>query len=314
MALNIREVEAFRAIMVAGSVTAASRLLHISQPAVSRLLINLEHNLGFALFERRLGRLCPTSEGVAFYDEVRRAFVGLQKLGETANNIRTLKHAQIRIATLSAFSPSLLPAVINRFNKRHPGVTFFVQVENPTRIREWVANQQCDLGLVSFPVANPALRAEAIVSTSLVCLLPTGHKLSKVPCIELNDLAGEPLILISRDFFLRHELEREFDRLGISPDIRAETTTTIGASGLVSQGIGIAITEPFTLALIRMPGVTMRPFSDEFRFNFGLVTPEARTPSRATSEFIGCLRQYLSENTFPKELGIDLRVTSSSPP
>ena len=67
MAINLRQLEAFRAVIITGSITGAASYLHVSQPAVSRLIADLEHSIGFALFERRNRRLHVKPEGEIFY-------------------------------------------------------------------------------------------------------------------------------------------------------------------------------------------------------------------------------------------------------
>ena len=89
--LKIRQVEAFRALMQRHTVTRAAQALHISQPAVSRLLSDFESGVGFKLFERQQGRLLPTSEARVLYDEVERAFVGLDRIALAAQQIRAMR-------------------------------------------------------------------------------------------------------------------------------------------------------------------------------------------------------------------------------
>jgi DNA-binding transcriptional LysR family regulator len=82
--VNVRQVEAFRTIMLRGSMTAAARELRTSQPSISRLIAELEGEIGLRLFERTAGRLRPTPEGLSFYREVERSFIGLDRLVDAA--------------------------------------------------------------------------------------------------------------------------------------------------------------------------------------------------------------------------------------
>src|SRR5271167_2032319 len=115
MIMRIRQVEAFQAVMRSAGVTAAAALLNISQPSVSRLIADLEHEVGFALFVRRGGRLHPTQQGLALYEAVRRSFQGLDLLDQAARRIRAHPVGTIRVAALSALAASLLPPVLAEF-------------------------------------------------------------------------------------------------------------------------------------------------------------------------------------------------------
>ena len=89
--MNLRQLEAFRATMVAGSITGAAGILNISQPSVSRLIADLELSVGFALF-RRVGRgLVATVEARRFFEAVEGMFMGVDRLRELADTIRTTR-------------------------------------------------------------------------------------------------------------------------------------------------------------------------------------------------------------------------------
>lgn len=197
--------------MLGGTITEGSRLLNISQPAVTRLIANLEVELGFSVFDRRRGRLFPTAEGIQFYEEVQRSYVGLAKLTDAAKAIREFRDGQIRIASLSAFSAHLIPKFVAIFSNELPRVSFQVHVMSPERIRTGVAEQQYHVGLVFSPVDHPSIKVEFLVSTPLVCVLPRGHRLVQRDEVSIDDLRDEPLILLSREFPLRLAIEAEFN-------------------------------------------------------------------------------------------------------
>ena len=96
--MNLRQCEVFRVVMEAGTVTAAADLLHVSQPAVSKILAQLERDLGFRAFLRVRRRLVPTPEAQALYDEVRRAFVSLDYLTRFARDLKGLRQGRLVLA------------------------------------------------------------------------------------------------------------------------------------------------------------------------------------------------------------------------
>ena len=117
--MNLRQIEAFRAVIVAGTVTRAGEMLRVSQPAVSRLIADLERSIGFALFERRRGRLLPTTEARYFHREIEKAYVGLDHLTKAAEAIRNLQGGQLRVAAMPAFAESLASrAIATKFCSR----------------------------------------------------------------------------------------------------------------------------------------------------------------------------------------------------
>ena len=148
--MNLRHLEAFRAVMLSGSVTQAAQSLNLSQPAVSKMLAELEHQLGFQLFLRSRGSaLTVTPEADAFFYEVERSFSGIAALKRVAEDIRNMATGTLRIAALPALAVSFLPRVIAAFRETHPGVTVQLQTRSSSTVRQWMANQQFDIGLAT---------------------------------------------------------------------------------------------------------------------------------------------------------------------
>ena len=102
--IHPRQIDAFRAVMMAGSVSAAASYMHVTQPAVSRLLRDLEADLGFPLFDRAGGRLVPRKAAAMFFREVERVYVGLDQLLRVAQDIRALSEGVLRIGTVSSLN------------------------------------------------------------------------------------------------------------------------------------------------------------------------------------------------------------------
>ena len=113
--LNPRQVEAFRAVVLTGGVGMAAKLINVTQPAVSRMIRDLQQQLGLTLFERRGTGLVPTSEALSLYAEVERAFVGLDRISQMATELRTRRAGFLRIAALPALANGFLPRFAGQF-------------------------------------------------------------------------------------------------------------------------------------------------------------------------------------------------------
>ena len=155
--INSRQVEAFRATMLTGSVTEAAALMTVTQPAVSRLLRDLQALLKMELFERRGTGLVPTAAAMALYTEVERSFVGLERITAAAEEIRGRRTGSLRIAALPALSNGYLPRLAGHFLKERPNLNLaFFGVISPIVV-DWVLNNQCDVGFAEVPIAHSGL-------------------------------------------------------------------------------------------------------------------------------------------------------------
>ena len=120
MDIQHRHIEVFRAVMTAGSVTAAAALLHTSQPTLSRDLARLEQLLGYALFERERGRLKATARARALFDEVERSFQCLARVIERAEALGRAEDTALSVLSLPALSHALLPRALSALLAEHP--------------------------------------------------------------------------------------------------------------------------------------------------------------------------------------------------
>ena len=145
MDISLRHIEVFRAIMQAGSVTGAARLLFTSQPTVSRELARLEALSGLRLFDREGGRLLPTAQAMLLFEEVERAYVGLERINSLAQSMRRFEHGQLSITCLPLFSQTLLPRVCQRFLQAHPGIGLSITAQESPLLEESLSAQRHDL-------------------------------------------------------------------------------------------------------------------------------------------------------------------------
>src|SRR4051812_40835381 len=116
--MNLRQIEAFRRVMMRGSMTIAAQELRTSQPSISRLIAELEASIDLRLFERKAGRILPTPAGLSFYREVERSFLGLENLAHAARDIRALGTGRLRIAAMPVVALGFIPRCIKRFKDR----------------------------------------------------------------------------------------------------------------------------------------------------------------------------------------------------
>jgi DNA-binding transcriptional LysR family regulator len=289
--MNQRQLEAFHAVMLSGSVTAAAERLHLSQPAVSRLIGDLERSVGFRLFHRAKGSpLRATPEAESFHQEVERSFLGIEALARVANDIRTVRSGNLRIACLPALATGFLPEVIRDFLAAYPAIRVNLQSRSSTTVRQWVAAQQFDLGLATPSQNATGLRIEPFLSLPGVCVLPPGHRLKRKDVITPQDLAGESFVSLALEDPSRAKIDRIFDDAKVERNLRIETQYAMTIGGFVMRGLGSSILNPVSARDFAPHGVLIRRFEPEVRFEYILCMPEHRLPSKIASTFIDAMK------------------------
>ena len=117
--LNLRQIEVFRAIMMSGSISGAGRMLHVSQPAVSRVLALTESRLGYRLFDRVKSRLSPTAEARRLYAEVEQVYGGIQRVNDLAASLAQSGAGMLKIVASASFGQRLIPRALERLRSRN---------------------------------------------------------------------------------------------------------------------------------------------------------------------------------------------------
>lgn len=283
--LNIRQIEAFRAVMLSGSVVGAAKLLNVTQPGVSRTISHLELHLGYALFERRGRRIYPTAEAEALYREVERLYVGIDQIGQAAMDIRLHRAGTLRVATLSALSQWLVPQVVTQFLQERPKVSLFVQTLASRQIAELVATRQLDLGVVELPLTKPGVRFQALPPVPLVAVMPSSHRLAERYAISMQDLHNERMILLSQHSYVRYKIDDVFSSHGVTPHVVVETQTSAMAYALAAAGAGVTLLSRWTAQSPVDDGLKVVPIRESVVSQYAVVFPDEPSPMVLAEEF-----------------------------
>ncbi len=239
--INLKSLEAFRAIMHTGSATAAARQLGLTQPAISRLLASLEHLVGFQLFYREHSRLIATDEAKHLTSEIDLLLNNADRFLALARNLHKTESGSITIVAPQSFSSGPLADAVASFIQLYPKISVSIESHSPQTARDLVAQRSIDCGFIQLPENHPGLIVKPILTGQLVCALPAEHPLSHRSQLNLTDLIHEPLIMLGQGRPSRQKLEQLFHQHGVVPKIKLETHSVATACAYVQRQLGIAI-------------------------------------------------------------------------
>lgn len=291
--MNVRQLEAFRAVMVAGSVTHAAAALNVSQPAVSQLIALLERSCGFALFTRDTGRLRPTREAEALLAEVQHLFDGVQRVARVAVALRELNWGVVSVAAFPAMAKRILPEIVAAYCKDKPEVRFRIESMRSRSLIDAVAAQHVDIGLSVLPSDREQAESAHLLRLPAVCALPCGHRLAAKSRIHARDLANERFISLGRQDQSRLFVDKIFDDLQVPRRMQIETGQSETALSLVASGAGVSVIDPMTVFDLRDERVCVRPFVPVMEFNIWLITPRQGRSMMLLDDFTQNLRHEL---------------------
>jgi DNA-binding transcriptional LysR family regulator len=290
--MNLRQIEAFHALMISGTTTRAAEVLRISQPAVSKAIHELEKAVGFSLFHRTKGRMSPTVEGGLFFREVEGSFLGLIHLKSAAARIRDYGSGEIRVASLSALSTSVMPKAMREFQKRHPKIAITFQSLMSSSVKELVASGQFDVGVAADEIDLAGVVAQPFAIYRVAVAVPSGHRLQERTVIRPEDLHEENFIALAPEDTTRREAEAVFAEHGVQPKIVLETPYSTTIASMAAAGIGCGLVNPITATPFLGSGLRVVPFEPAIYFRTLLLLPPQRDPSIIVLNFIEELMKF----------------------
>ncbi|MDQ2780507.1 MAG: LysR family transcriptional regulator [Pseudomonadota bacterium] len=286
--MNLRQLEVFAAVMTTGSVTGAARLLAKSQPATSRLVQELEAEIGYALFTRHGPRVTPTTAACQLHEDAERALAGLRQVHLRAAAIARGEPQPLWVVATSALAVGLLPQALFAVQNASGPAPVQLRSASPEQVVQAVLGGTAQLGLCSLPLEHRGLELHWAGRISCVAVLAAADPLARRRTVPLAALAQRRLITMSNPYRLRHRLDIELARLGATTPQPAliETNSSMNALALVRAGLGVAVLEPLTLQGAPLDGVIARAIDVEIPFHFGAITARAAAPKAAVQALI----------------------------
>lgn len=286
-----RQIEAFRFVMMSGTTTEAATLMSVSQPAISRLISDLEAELNIRLFDRFRGRLVPTEEARRFFHGVERYFVGLDELAQVAEEIRTQRPTELKVCATPAMSTYAFPRAIPRLRAEHPNVGIMIENLTSSEIVSRLQAHLTHLGLtIGFP-ETPGIVQEHLIDLPHVCALHESHPLTKKDVIGPDDLKGENVLRILPVSTVNWNAARKVLR-----DADIEFTSNLGIQNshtgysLIAANLAVGLIEPFASDAWRGNGVVTRPFEPAVNFRYVMAYSENQPEPAAMQPLVEHIR------------------------
>jgi DNA-binding transcriptional LysR family regulator len=267
--MNLRQIEAFRALMLHGSVTAAARALAVSQPAVTRLIRLLEDRAGLRLFAREKGRLVPTREARLLHEELGRVYEGVERVRGVVARLREHGGGEVRMLCALSVAHSLAMERLAGVPRDARDLRLVLDTAPFAPMMEALAARRADVGVAMAAAPVPDLASRVVATLEFALAVPRTHRLAAASAARAADLRGErlvtyrpgsPLFGILRGTPFGEVLDRGAVEVGSS----------LLACAAVANGLGVAIAER---------GLILGPLF-QGRLAYVAIMPPVRVPVR----------------------------------
>jgi DNA-binding transcriptional LysR family regulator len=292
MQITLRQFEVFLAVARAGSFRAAAEVLHLSQPALSQHVAELERELGARLFDRLGRRTALTEAGRILEDHARRVFATLASARETVAELQGLKRGSLVIGASTTPGIYVLPHLAARFQERYPGITLRVRIANSAHIEEQVRANELDLGVVGGHGFRPGEECLAKgMPDELVLIVPPGHRWSRRREIPPDLLGAERLLVREEGSASRQVTERALQHVGARIGPTMELGHTEAIKQAVMAGLGVAFVSLHAIGAELRAGQlsALRLRGYRIRRHFHVIHNEARTLGASARAFMNLL-------------------------
>lgn len=293
--LNYRQTEMLWAIVVAGSISGAARLLNISQPAVSRMLALTEKQLGLGLFERVRGRLQPTSQVHSLFEEIEKAQRMMQRVNDLAESLSNPGSGVLRLTSIPSLTQYLVPRAVARFQQRWPDVLLRLNSTALPQMIPDVLQGEAELGLVVMQADHPFLTSIPLHTGRMVAAVPRGHELAGRSQVSLAELSPYPLIVVGTRMPYGMLALNAFEQAGLPVRMCADVPWSHLACALVNAGTGVAVIDEFTVMQNIWPEVAIVPLVEYIPLHISAIHASNRPLSRIAAEFVAGLQDVLRE-------------------
>jgi DNA-binding transcriptional LysR family regulator len=230
-----------------GSFSRAADSLHLSQPAVSLHVRQLEDGLGLPLLERMGRRAALTRAGAVLLEHGGRALDALEAAAARVRALRGVVAGRVRVGTGATASIYLLPPILRRLRARYPDLELVIVTGNTPEIAKAVAENALDVAVVTRPVRSRQLVVTPFYTDRLVAIAPPARRPRRPRAFTPGHLAREPLILYERGGTIRQVIEGWFRRGRVTPRVAMELGNGEAIKELVSAGLGPSITSAISV-------------------------------------------------------------------
>lgn len=284
--MRLRHIEVFQAIMQTGSVSAAAKLINVSQPAATRTLLHAETQLGFKLFSRIKGRLYPTPEATKLFGEVAKVSIALENVRELAQTLKAGSKGHVRVAATPTLCQDLVPLAIQKLRAAHSDVTCAMEMRFWKEIVNGLLTGETDVAFAIAPPSHPALCQKNLLSSEMVAAFPRSEA-PKAGHVSLRELAKYPFVALKESgqpFSIAFRSACNAQKVNLRPVVQVQTNYS--ALWFVAAGVGVAVIDEYTAARAALEKVSLRILKPALKFNVAALYAKHRPPGLQVEHLI----------------------------
>ena len=292
--LDIKHLQYFIEVSNFNSFSRAADHLFITQPTISKMIKNLETELGVPLFDRSRKKLLLTDAGHTILEQAKLIDKAFTNLEVELDNLLGLKKGHIRIGLPPIFDAHFFLKIIGCFHERYPGITFQLVEDGSKKIEDDVDNNLLDVGVVVLPTNNEMFEHFSFMEEDLKLILHPTHPLANQIEVKLAELANESFILFNKDFVLNDRIINACNNIGFNPHIISESSQWSFIEEMVASKLGISLLPESICRHLNKNVRTVKIVNPSIRWNLALIWGKNKYLSTAAKEWLQFTKEHLT--------------------
>ena len=293
--LTLRQIEVIRAVMVAGTIAGAARLLNVAQPGVSRTMKHMESTLGIRLFTRKGGRYVPSPEAVNVFGQLQEVHKKIEGLQFSIHQLERGRGVELSFGSVPSIANAMVPRAMAAVKRRYPDLRIDIDILKIEDAIDYLMLGKGEFAVMSYRFDHPSLIFEPLAKGHLVCIVAPGHPFASRPFVSAAEIAACPLIGIDPNDPYGGIMASIFARQNLDYDItiRARFGTTVVA--LIKQDLGVAVIDAFTVADIDRSELAVVPIAEKTEFQTFVARRDDVALSSFAEALVARLRQTMND-------------------
>ncbi|MEW9501034.1 LysR substrate-binding domain-containing protein [Jeotgalibacillus marinus] len=284
--MDIRQLSYFIEVAKNKSFTKASRVLHVTQPALSKMVKGLEDELDVTLIDRSARQISLTDAGEIVFVQAQKVVNGLDDLSTSLYDVMNFKKGKIKIGIPPVISTLFFPTIIAEFQKAYPAVTVMLAEDGAKKVEQKVLDGEIDLGFVLLPVNGEKFDVIPFVHQEIKLLIHKSHPLADRDVVDLIELKDDSFLLLNKEFTLNSRTIEVCIREGFTPKIAYESSQWDFIVGMVEKNLGVTLMPKLICDRVKDGPVKMISLTNSFPWVLGIILAKNRYVPYASRAFI----------------------------
>jgi DNA-binding transcriptional LysR family regulator len=292
--MDVRALRYFVEVVKRRGFTRAGESLHVTQPAISKMVAALEEELGAPLLVRGRRQVELTDAGRVVFERAQAVLDSIRGIEDEVAGVAALRRGHVRIGLPPMVGVAFFPPLLSEFRRAYPGVSLELREEGARRIEALVLERELDVGATVLPTDEAAFETMPFVEDVLQVVLPRHHPLAGRRAVALRDLARIPFVLYRPDFSLHRHILDACRRAGFTPQVASESSQWDFIAAMAASGVGVALL-PATMCrqLDRAQVAVLRLSDPVLTWNLALIWRRGREVGPATRAWLELARRRL---------------------